>query len=366
MRLCAIYDPSVPGYRDLFDALSRQVEVTALSPLEWGALRDRRNTVLLRPIFIPVWPGAQPWRAWSHGALARRLGADCQAVIFTRPDQEPLLNSFPSATRIYLVNDDFSQYGRNWLAEEVTLLQSVDLIFAVSRSLAELLAVRAGAASPHIAVLPNALPALQVPPQPPTGPATMPSDIRTTGRPLAGVLGRISSRLRLDWLQQAIEATPWLHWVFAGDIEEGELLEQDRPIIEWLKQHPRCAITGRLPYDRMAEIADALEVAVMPYSERSTNSHGSPMRLFLHLPRFAPILATPGCRQSAEYAPWVRCCADPAALIAALEELRGRGFDDGQRETRWRESAQHTWDARARLLLDHLTSIPSTHHTKRP
>ncbi|MBI5330554.1 MAG: glycosyltransferase [Betaproteobacteria bacterium] len=344
MKLCGLYDPSSPGYRDLFEALAEKAEVRAVAPACWGAIMDRRPAIRVRPLFLPVWPGRRPWRQALHVPLLKRLAAGCDAALFTRPDQRPLLPAFAGKVRGYLACDDFTQYGRDWDADELDLIRSVDCVIAVSKRLADRLARRADLPRERIAVLPNAIPARHVPPVPPARP-------RASGQPLAGVLGRVSSRLRLDWLVECIEATPWLHWVLAGDVEEGELLEADRPRIEWLRRHPRCTLTGRLSYDALAALAATLDVGVMPYSERSVNPHGSPMRLFLHLPCGAPILSTPGCPQSDEFAPLVRRCDSADELVAALESLRQAGFDDGLRPARWLAAQDHTWERRADVLL---------------
>ena len=181
-------------------------------------------------------------------------------------------------------------------------------------------------------------------------PRALPENLRLP-RPLAGILGRISRRLRLDWLLDVIEREGWLQWLFIGDIEWTEVSDEDRPRIERLRRHPRCTLLGARPFPALRDFAAALDVAVLPYSSRSTNPHGSAVRLFVHLPCAAPLLATPGCAQVGEFSPLVTVCHSAIDLAAALAALRARRFDDGQRTVRWQTAHQHTWDARAAAWL---------------
>lgn len=97
--------------------------------------------------------------------------------------------------------------------------------------------------------------------------------------------------------------------------------------------------------------AAALDLAVLPSSDRSTNPHGSPVRLFLRLPQAAPLFATPGWRQTDEFAPLATRCGSPAALAAARRASRDAGYDDGRRAAYHAAAREHTWDARAWLPL---------------
>ena len=325
-------------------ALARAVPTCAV----WGADRaDLLRSLIARrepdsPRLLPLAPWGPPWRA-AHGRWLRRRWPMVHAVVFTRPDQALLLDAFANTRRLYYALDDYATYGRSWLGAERMLLAQTHHTVCVSRSLAAVLAEREPSAAERITVLPNAIPAAWVPSAPPT-------------RPLAGVLGRVSSRLRLDWLLEIIENEPWLHWLFVGDIEASEVADADWPRIERLKRHPRCTLLGARPFAAFRGFAAALDVAVLPYSARSTNPHGSAVRLFVHLPCAAPLLATPGCGQVAEFQPLVELCASPAALAAALRALRARDFDDGRRHVRWQAAHEHTWDVRVRAWLPLLTA----------
>jgi glycosyltransferase involved in cell wall biosynthesis len=306
------------------------------------------------PRLIPLAPWGAPWRPW-HQRWLRRQWPQLRTVVFTRPDQAALLPAFGDVRRIYYVIDDYATYRRDWHGAEATLLAAADRVVCVSQGLAGALARRAAAVAEKTTVLPNAIPASWLPPAPPTRPSPLPENLALL-RPLAGVLGRISSRLRLDWLLAAMDATPGLHWVFVGDIEWGEVVESDRPLLAQLRRHPRTTWLGARPFAALRDFAAALDVAILPYSDRSTNPHGSAVRLFLHLPFAAPLLATPGCAQVGEFSPLVTVCDSSAALNAALTNTSASNFDDSRRPERWRVAQDHTWEARATAWLPLLDS----------
>jgi glycosyltransferase involved in cell wall biosynthesis len=279
-----------------------------------------------------------------------------RAVLATSPDQADLIASIPGP-RFYHAIDDFTAYA--WapprvLAAERRIIEGCRAVFAVSSALADALCERHGLTRDRVTVVPNGVPAEMIavdPPRPHLGPDE-PRD-RTT--PIAGVLGTLSSRLRLDWLRQVVDATPWLHWRFVGGIEDAELAPGDRFHLRWLEQHPRCRFEGPRPYRDLVRYATLLDVAVMPYSDRNTNALGSPTRLFSHLAAGHPILATPGCPQVEELAAsLVTSCPSPEALVAALEDLRDIRFDDGLHRARWEAAHRHTWAERARVMLDEI------------
>lgn len=306
------------------------------------------------PRSFPLAPWGPAWRP-VHARWFRRRWPTPRAVVFTRPDQAPLLDTFPDARRVYYAIDDYATYGRDWTAPERALLARTDHVVCVSQKLAAALVAREPAASGKITVLPNAIPAAWLPASSPTQSLALPENLHLP-RPLAGVLGRVSSRLRLDWLLDVIEREPWLHWLFVGDIEWAEVTAEDRPRIEQLRRHPRCTLLGERPFDTFRDFAAALDVAVLPYSDRSTNPHGSAVRLFIHLPFAAPLLATPGCAQVSAFSPLVALCESPAGLAAALAALRANNFDDGRRTARWQAAHAHTWAARAEAWLPLLTA----------
>ncbi|HEX9885942.1 MAG TPA: hypothetical protein VGA70_05615 [Longimicrobiales bacterium] len=284
-------------------------------------------------------------------------------VLLTSPAQAPLLDTLCDHVSVaYYAKDNFA-VGHGWAPERVRRWEAVitrrsEHVVAVSQSLAAELGIRNGLRADRVGVSPNAVPAAVIPERFPEQPRPLPGSLGAVPRPVAGVLGRVSSRLRLDWLRAVVDRTPWLHWLFAGDVEPRELRIRDLTHLAWLRRHFRCHFTGRRTYDELCAYAGAVDVAVLPYSDASVNPWASPMRLFLHLPFGRPILATPGCQQLEEFAPLVTLCRSPEDLAETLEELRWRDFDDGLGQARWQAAAEHTWERRAEGLIRRLPALP--------
>jgi hypothetical protein len=306
-----------------------------------GRLANNAGRVLMKSLAMVTAAGLALPRG-TRGVTSSRIGGR-RAVFATSPDQVDLALSMPGP-RFYHAIDDFTTYA--WkpgrvLAAERRLIDACNGVFAVSRSLADAISARHGI--DRVTVVPSGVPADMI--------ATTPPQPYRRAAPIAGVLGTISSRLRLDWLRQVVEATPWLAWRFVGGVEEAALAPGDRFHLRWLEQHPRCRFEGPRPYRDLVRYATLLDVAVMPYSARSANALGSPTRLFAHLAAGHPVLATPGCTQIGEVGgDLVTTCEDVAALVAALEALRDRGFDDGLHFTRWEAAHHHTWGERAKQV----------------
>jgi glycosyltransferase involved in cell wall biosynthesis len=346
----AIYPHDTPDVGRLYDALrhihpmvgASGVRLKELAALALGHERD--EYMMPRP--VPMMPWGQKWRASLHGPILRRIGRGARAVIFTRPDQAPLLPAFADAFKVYHAIDDYTAYARPWNDQERVILAAADHVIAVSHALGRALAARHPIADGRLSIVPNAVSAALIPARCPERPAPLPEGLDLP-RPIAGVLGRVSSRLRLGLLLGLAERLPWLHWLYVGDVEAAELLAADRPVLRQLQRRPNCTFVGRRPYRALPDFARALDVAVMPYSGRSTNPLGSSVRMFLHLPFGAPIVATRGCLQVEEFSPLVTMCDSAETMAGALEALRGSGFDDGLRQARWQAASMNTWEERA-------------------
>jgi len=341
----SFYSRGEPALTYLFEALGRHMPMRHFWPADWidvarlllgqARLDPNRPTPLLLD-----------WKKLAaHGARIAGQAAPGDTAIFTTPSHAALLPFFAHQRKVYYLLDDYRTYGRDWLAEDELLLKSCDHVIAVSSALGELLETRVPGVTSRLTILPNAVPASWIPSTCPSGPAPIPG-LRKAA-PIVGVIGSISSRLRLGWLCEAVDRTPTLNWLFVGGVEEAELLEEDRASLKKLETHSRCYFTGPKRYEELLAYARGLDVALMPYSERSTNPFGSAMRLFFHLPFGQPIIATYGCKMIENFTPLVAMAGSPDELV---DHLNHSTLDDGLREARWRESLRHTWTGRAEIL----------------
>jgi hypothetical protein len=279
----------------------------------------------------------------ENSVFVRPRPTPVPCVIVTSPRSHALVDALPESRLLYYARDDFGQ-----LPWERAIVARSSHVVAVSSALAHALMQRYGISRDHVTVSPNAVPEAWIPPSLPERPGARPGPPRRP--PIAGVLGKISSRLRLGWLRRAVRELPAMHWLFVGGIETHSVSLADWPSLLWLRTHPRCSFVGHVPYDSLKDHAAAIDVGVLPYSTRGINPLGSPTRFFSHLPFGTPLVATPGCLQLDEFASLVTICASEAALVRELDALARAGFDDGRREQRWREARRHTWELRAQAL----------------
>jgi glycosyltransferase involved in cell wall biosynthesis len=346
VTIYTFYSRGNPALSYLYEALAAYAPMRNFWPAEWI---DVARLAVGRARLDPNHP--TPLLEWKslveHGARIARDVKVGDTVIFNLPSHAVLLPAFEKARKVYYLVDDYRAYTRDWQAEDELLLKACDHVIAVSPALGGLLEERVPGIGKKLTISPNAVPDSWVPSVCPTGPAAI-HGFSKAG-PIVGIIGSISSRLRLDWLVEAVEQTPQLSWLFVGDVEKGELLDRDKTFLDRLDRHSRCYFTGPKRYEQLLPYARALDVALMPYSERSTNPFGSAMRLFMHLPFGQPIIATPGCKMVESFVPLVKMADGPRRLA---DLLNASILDDGLREARWQEAQRNTWKVRAAALRD--------------
>lgn len=350
-----------------FEQLGTHLPVVGLRPSASWRLQECQSlsceTTGYQEIDFPLPPrvfgrlGA--WLAPFTMLQIRRACGVPKAIVYTFPVHRVYPRWLGRIPSFYYASDDYlEEYGFHSgkvAAWERSLASSVNHVFAVSEALADLLAERHRLPREKFTVVPNGLPGPWIPDSPPGCPAPAPHLLPAHFRPLVGVLGGISRRLRLDWVLQAVEALPWSHWAFVGPI--GEMDEGSASTLRQLQAHPRCCFPGGQPYEKLAEFAAAFDVAVIPLNSEGLNPSCSPVRFFTQLPFGQPILATPGCRQLDEYSQVVSRCASADDLISKLAELAARGFDDGLKTERWLLSKRCTWEQRALTIKNVIEGV---------
>ncbi len=362
-----VLDVRDPWLCEPFKALGELIPTVGLLPRihNWRWLANQRCADFAKgwrqaQVYLP--PRAlgrlSNWVAPISEMCLRRVCPEPSAVVFTYPDQRAFASRFKGALRLYYAADNYAtSYG--WPAEMVAswerhIVDRVDYVIVISGALAELFQVRYGIEPMRLHLSPNAAPMAMIPEECPRSASPAPPPVPGSFRPLAGVLGTISSRIRLGWIRQAVEALPWLYWAFVGPV--AGLYSAQHTDLAALQRHHRCCFTGYQPYHKLFSFASAFDVAVVPLEDDGISPTSSPVRLFTQLPFGQPILATPGCRQLEEFGPLVSICRNPQELIDALCRLREQHFDDGWRQARWLASWEHTWEQRAEGLYQLIKS----------
>ena len=293
-----------------------------------------------------------------HRRLTSRFG-EPSAIVFTEPSQRSLCRRFAGARRIYYAGDDY-RWDYGWDARcveswERDIARNVERIVCVSTALADSMTRRLGVPRGKLFVSANGMPASIIPAsanRAPAAAAGLPDK-----RPLAGVFGTISKRIRLDWLRALVDALPWLTLVLLGPKEELEPAQQDD--LAYLARHPRCVVLDGVDYYELFRYAAGVQIGLLPLTADGINPASSPVRFYTQLPFGQPIVASESSLQLHEFEPLVTIVKTLPEFISKVDDLKHVDFDDRLAERRRETARRHTWERRAQSLFNEVISCPS-------
>ena len=298
----------------------------------------RRSFGRMAPVFAP----------WIGKRLQRDFGSPSVMVI-TDPSQRALCRYFEGAYRVYYVADDY-RWGYGWNPQSVEtwekiIIGNVEKVVCVSNALAKSLQSRLEVKQERIYVSASGMPENMIPEKPSPFIGIAQRDIFPDRRPLAGVLGTIDSRIRLDWLRQLVDMLPWLNLLLVGPLAKLE----DGQLADWhyLKEHPRCLVAGEVQYHELFRYAAAVDVGLIPLTDQGINPTSSPTRFFTQLPFGQPIVASDGSLQLSDFQPLVWITRTVHDFIQKVEDLQRADFKDGMAAQRHAAAYEHTWERRA-------------------
>ena len=291
--------------------------------------------------------------------LTRRLMKSTQhpadsVLVCCSPHYAPVAENWPGRV-IYYVTDLFIAYGGNARfinALERRLCAVADLVCPNSRRIAEYLINEARCEPARIALIANATRSENMMTQPAV-PTTFgaPAEMKDLCRPVAGILGNLADNT--DWLllEEVIERTGWMSWIFVGP--------SDMNVVDPLQRNARCRLqqtggrvrfTGGKPYSQLKDFARAFDVAILPYRKCEPTYSGSSTRFYEHLAAGRPMISTRGFEELLHKEPLLRLIDSADDMTSALEELRARDFRDGHERLRCQTSQNETWEIRAAMM----------------
>lgn len=351
--------------RLLFRALGRFIPTTGAvfhliendSPVSESELGDadgwklspvklpRRSFGRMAPVYAP----------WIRRQLQQELGHPA-VTIFTQPCQRSLCRYFADTKRVYYVADDY-RWGYGWdpkavEAWEKTIVENVERVVCVSNALAHSFQKRLYVSERRMHVSASGMPAGAIPESSSANPEAPRLEIFADRKPVAGVLGTIDSRIRLDWLRSLIDALPWLNLLLVGPI--ARLGEHQLDDWRYLQDHPRCVAIGKVGYFELFQYAAAIDVGLIPFTDEGINPASSPTRFYTQLPFGQPIVASESSLQLREFEPLVSIARTLPEFIRRVEELHLAEFDDGLASERHATAYEHTWEKRAETFYREL------------
>jgi glycosyltransferase involved in cell wall biosynthesis len=300
------------------------------------------------------------WLTQLGPRLSARLSRECDdavqtPLICTNPYYAPVAEQWPGPVIYYLTDLTVAYDGaspRLVRSLDRRMCRIAEVLCPNSRRIADYLISDCGADASKIRILPNATRALNVPPEPRMEPAPVPQAIAGMPRPIAGVIGNLAANMDWLFLLETIRGTKQFSWVFVGPTEMPIADAGQRRARNAILEHGgRVRFTGRKPYPMLQDYARAFDVAVLPYRCKEPTYSGSSTRFYEHLAAGRPMLATRGFEELLHKEPLLRLVDTPEQAIGALEELRKRGFRDGQEQSRWEASRAGTWETRALEMI---------------
>lgn len=330
--------------------------------------RERRQTgSSLRVKRFPVMRGyARPGFSMLSrigSSLAHRLGRGMRdparsVLVCTTPFFAPVAERWRGPVVYWLTDLIVNYEGANpaQVRElDERMCRAATLVCPASERLAQYLTKKAGCHPRKIEVLPNAARVSSILREPLIQPAAPPTGTGSWIGPVAGVMGNLADNMDWVFLQEAVERTPWLQWVFVGPYSQPmESLEQQEAR-DAVIAHPRARFVGKRPHRELVHFARAFTVAVLPYRKREPTYSGSSTRFYEHLAACHPILATPCVAELEGKEPLLKLTPTAGEAVQALEQLRALGFQDGMRVARWEASRANTWVKRAEQMRTALT-----------
>ncbi len=276
----------------------------------------------------------------------------CAPVIISTPHYAPLAEKWPGPV-IYHSTDLTSAYEhedpREITALDARMCRVARLVCPNSQRIADYFTAKAGCDPAKIAIIPNATRETNIAPAPLLQPAELPPDIRHIPRPIAGVLGNLANNMDWPLLEDAIERTPQLRWVFVGPTS---MAIPDRVQSEArARVMQRAHFVGGKPYGELQAYAQSFDLAVLPYLKGEPQYSGSSTRFFQHLAACRPMISTRGFAMLVEKPPLLTLVDTAEELADAVRVLETQGFQDGYETKRWEESKRNTWTERSRAMV---------------
>ena len=258
-------------------------------------------------------------------------------VILTSPAYEPLSRYLYGRLPILTyIADDYGSYDgwRAALSRQRAMQSRAQLNVFVSDALRQRAIEQHGVPWRRTFVSPNATEPRFVS----SSNDAIPTSLKQLPRPIVGVLGGLSSRLDLSFLESIASLPSVGTFLVAGPL--GTDIDASHPLIK----NPKTFVTGRLPHEDMHLYAGAMDAGIIPYAPSDLNHYCSPMRLFDHLASGARIFALPTCEQ-------VRSIAAEGLFVGSAPDVLGELSNFPDQPARIHRDMPILWKDRASALL---------------
>jgi teichuronic acid biosynthesis glycosyltransferase TuaH len=274
----------------------------------------------------------------------RSLGGSVQALVTTWLFLD-VYGACGEEVRVYSWSDDpvaaadlWGEKAERLAAADERLARASDLVVAVSKGGTERLMER-GFPAVH---LPNGCDTTIFRD---IDSVTAAKDVALDG-PVAVFVGHLNGRTDLALLEAVADAGIGL--LLVGPHDGG--FEPER--VARLIARSNVVSVGRRPYEQLASYFKLGAVGLVPYVENEFNNYSFPMKTLEYLSAGLPVVATPLPEIEALDTSLIALAATPDEFVRAVREQAMVAHDADQVAERRAFAAAHSWDARARRLLE--------------
>jgi uncharacterized SAM-binding protein YcdF (DUF218 family)/glycosyltransferase involved in cell wall biosynthesis len=288
-----------------------------------GFREERPNLFVYSPLVLPgPYSRVVRWiNAWLLGRIIRRW---MQAVGFTRPIAwtflptplaRDLIKAVDPQLVVYYCIDDFassSAAARRISQSENALFQQADLVFVTSEKLRE----RAARHSPRVHVFPFAV-SYAAFEEVRVASDSIPDDIRSLRRPIAGYVGGVHKWVDQELLVAAAAARPDLTFALIGPAQTD---------VSALEGCSNVHLLGKRPHAEVPSYIKGFDVALVPYTLSDYTASVYPTKVNEYLAMGVPVVSTdlPEIRRfNADHGDIVAIARDAGALVRAIDEAAG-------------------------------------------
>jgi glycosyltransferase involved in cell wall biosynthesis len=172
----------------------------------------------------------------------------------------------------------------------------------------------------------------------------------TSGSPLAGYVGRITSKLDFSFLKQVIQRCTHAQFVFIGPVEP--LPEDDRRNLDSLRQLPNCHFLSARSYESLPAYMYGLDICLLPYkgSDYGHMAGVYPLKMHEYLACGKLTLATPFNAYIAKEFQKLLFISHTAQRWARAIQRYPRGESARRIQARIARAAQNNWDTKAAYM----------------
>ncbi|MBW4517631.1 MAG: glycosyltransferase [Timaviella obliquedivisa GSE-PSE-MK23-08B] len=306
-----VLDANFYWTEQLFSACHDFADVLLLRPVDFRAFKQRYGHYSTdwkpQPISSGVWEQricCPPGWLFHYWLLTQRFlihhirqfqGGNPLVFIFNFPYYTSLAKALRSPSVYYSI-DDYRDY---WAKRETQTVQvelqaiaQADLTLCVAHHRAQHLQQVCPSQTNRIIHIPHGCSPDFMVEQPLVQTQSLPSELNSYPRPIAGYIGTLNYRFDFYYLAQVAECTPEVTFLLGGKAPEpNEGSTQWWKEVERVRKLPNVHFIGTVEHNRLGEYLQSFDVLLMLYSDCNFNLNACPTKLWDYMGTSRPIVA---------------------------------------------------------------------------